>query len=54
MGGGSRYWVGRLVFTRTRALLYLIAFRCALNQFRPLPGRHGLLAVPDHILLMRM
>jgi hypothetical protein len=49
MGGGSHYWLARLVFTRTLALVYLIAFLCALNQFRPLLGQHGLQPVPDYI-----
>jgi hypothetical protein len=49
MGGGSHYWLTRLVFTRTLALVYLIAFLCALNQFRPLLGQHGLQPVPDYI-----
>jgi hypothetical protein len=49
MGGGSHYWLARLVFTRALGLVYLIAFLCALNQFRPLLGQHGLLPVPDYI-----
>jgi hypothetical protein len=49
MGGGSHYWLARLVFTRTLVLVYLIAFLCALNQFRPLLGQHGLEPVPDYI-----
>src|SRR5581483_4885995 len=42
MGG---YWLARFVFQRTLALVYLIAFLCALNQFRPLLGDRGLLPV---------
>ena len=49
MGGGSHYWLARLVFTRALAVVYLIAFLCALNQFRPLLGQHGLQPVPDYI-----
>ncbi len=44
MGGGN-YWLTRDVFTRALALVYLIAFVCALNQARPLIGEHGLLPV---------
>lgn len=40
------YWLGRLVIQRGLALLYLIAFINALNQFRPLLGERGLLPVP--------
>jgi hypothetical protein len=49
MGGGSHYWLARLAFTRALALVYLIAFLCALNQFRPLLGQHGLQPVPEYI-----
>jgi hypothetical protein len=37
------YWLTRLVFQRALGLVYLIGFLCALNQFRPLLGEHGLL-----------
>lgn len=37
------YWLTRLVFLRALGLVYLIAFICALNQFRPLVGSRGLL-----------
>ncbi|MCU1262860.1 MAG: hypothetical protein JWO80_5745 [Bryobacterales bacterium] len=37
------YWLSRLVFQRALGLVYLIAFICALNQFRPLLGERGLL-----------
>src|SRR5205807_823979 len=40
------YWLTRLVFQRGLGLVYLTAFVCALNQFRPLLGEHGLLPVP--------
>ncbi len=40
------YWLSRLVFKRGLALVYLIAFLCALNQFRPLLGERGLLPAP--------
>jgi hypothetical protein len=40
------YWLPRLLFQRGMALIYLIAFLVAVNQFRPLLGEHGLLPVP--------
>src|SRR6516225_9715013 len=40
------YWLPRLLFQRGLALVYLIAFAVAVNQFRPLLGEHGLLPVP--------
>jgi hypothetical protein len=40
------YWLPRLLFQRGLALVYLIAFVLAVNQFRPLLGEHGLLPVP--------
>jgi Lipase maturation factor len=40
------YWLTRLVFQRSLGVVYLIAFLCALNQFRPLLGERGLLPVP--------
>jgi lipase maturation factor len=36
------YWYSRLVFERALALLYLVAFLVAANQFVPLLGEHGL------------
>ncbi len=42
----GRYWLARFVFQRALALVYLSAFLCALNQFRPLLGERGLLPVP--------
>lgn len=42
----SDYWLSRLVFTRGLALIYLVAFVAALNQFRPLLGEHGLTPIP--------
>src|SRR4051812_6179397 len=41
----DNYWLVRTVFQRALALLYLIGFLNALNQFRPLLGEHGLLPV---------
>ncbi len=45
----GRYWLARFVFQRALALVYLSAFLCALNQFRPLLGEHGLLPVPTFL-----
>src|SRR5262245_29479102 len=43
------YWYSRLVFERSLAGIYLIAFLCAANQFVPLLGERGLLPVPRFI-----
>ena len=43
------YWLTRLVFQRTLGVAYLIAFVCALNQFIPLLGEHGLLPVSGFV-----
>jgi hypothetical protein len=40
------YWLTRLLLERGIALICLIAFIVALNQFRPLLGERGLLPVP--------
>ncbi|RPF44661.1 lipase maturation factor [Streptomyces sp. Ag109_G2-6] len=40
------YWLGRLVFQRGLALLYLVAFLSSIHQYRALIGEHGLLPVP--------
>ena len=45
----EHYWLGRFVLQRGLALVYLIAFTVALNQFRPLLGEHGLLPAPRFI-----
>ncbi|HWE51308.1 MAG TPA: lipase maturation factor family protein [Bryobacteraceae bacterium] len=42
----GNYWLTRLVFQRSLGVIYFIAFLCAINQFRPLLGEHGLLPVP--------
>jgi hypothetical protein len=42
----ENYWLTRTVFQRGLALVYLIAFLNAVNQFRPLLGERGLLPVP--------
>ena len=46
---GSQYWLARFAFQRGLALIYLIAFVVALNQFRPLLGERGLLPVPQFL-----
>lgn len=43
------YAVSRLLFERSLALIYLIAFFCTANQFVPLLGEHGLLPVPRFV-----
>src|SRR5262245_26912621 len=43
------YWYSRWLFERSLALLYLVAFLVALNQFVPLVGEHGLLPVPRFV-----
>ncbi|MFF3323923.1 lipase maturation factor family protein [Streptomyces sp. NPDC002889] len=47
--GDDAYWLSRLVFQRALAAVYLVAFLCALLQFRALIGEHGMLPVPDHL-----
>src|SRR6185295_17676740 len=41
----SGYALSRLIFERSLALIYLVAFVCAANQFVPLLGERGLLPV---------
>ncbi len=43
------YWYSRFVFERALALLYLIAFLCAANQFVPLLGERGLLPISSFV-----
>jgi hypothetical protein len=43
------YWYSRFVFERAMALVYLIAFLVAANQFVPLLGERGLLPVPRFV-----
>jgi hypothetical protein len=40
------YWLSRLVFQRTLAFVYAVAFFVSLNQFRPLLGAGGILPIP--------
>ena len=46
MGDASGYWIVCLAFRRAVALVYLIGFAAAVNQFIPLLGERGLLPVP--------
>src|SRR5881628_2268069 len=43
------YWLTRLVFQRGLALIYLLAFAAAINQFKPLLGERGLEPVPRFV-----
>jgi hypothetical protein len=43
------YWLSRLVFQRGLALVYLVAFLSAANQFRALLGEQGLLPIPRYL-----
>jgi hypothetical protein len=43
------YWLSRLVFERGLAVIYLVAFVAAVNQFRPLLGSAGILPIPRFV-----
>ena len=43
------YWFARLAFQRGLAVVYLIAFVAAANQFRGLLGEHGMLPIPRYL-----
>src|SRR5690606_27004984 len=45
----SEYWLGRLVFQRALAGLYLVALLPAALQFRALIGERGMLPVPRFV-----
>jgi hypothetical protein len=47
----DEYWLSRLVFQRALAVVYLVAFVNAANQYRALLGERGLLPIP--VLLAR-
>ncbi|WP_226480612.1 lipase maturation factor family protein [Natrinema amylolyticum] len=49
MWQGEGYWLVRVVFQRGLALLYLLAFLVAANQFRPLAGEDGLLPLERYV-----
>jgi hypothetical protein len=44
----EEYWLVRFLFQRGLALLYLVAFLVAANQFRPLAGEDGLLPLAEY------
>jgi hypothetical protein len=46
------YGLGRLLFQRSLAVLYVVAFLSAANQFRALLGSHGLLPIPAYLRRM--
>ena len=39
--GPNSYWLTRALFQRALAVIYLVGFLVALNQFRPLLGATG-------------
>ncbi|MGW7266010.1 lipase maturation factor family protein [Streptomyces sp. NPDC054842] len=45
----SGYWLSRVVFQRSLAGVYLVAFLTAALQFRPLLGERGMLPVPRFV-----
>src|ERR1043165_2646140 len=49
MGELPSYWITRFAFERALALIYLVAFLNAANQFVPLLGERGLLPVPRFV-----
>ena len=49
---GNTYWITRMLFQRSLAFLYVVAFLIVWNQFRPLCGDHGLL--PARLFIKRV
>ncbi|WP_049927067.1 lipase maturation factor family protein [Halopiger goleimassiliensis] len=47
--GAEGYWLVRWLFQRGLAIVYLLAFLVAANQFRPLAGKDGLLPIDDYV-----
>jgi len=47
--GSESFWLTRLALQRGLALILLIAFLNAVNQFKPLLGERGLLPVPQFV-----
>ena len=43
------YWFARFIFQRALAVVYLVAFVSALNQFRVLLGENGLLPISNFV-----
>src|SRR5262252_3356940 len=46
------YWYSRLLFERALALIYIVGFLVAANQFVPLLGEHGLEPVSRFVRLI--
>jgi hypothetical protein len=46
--GSESYWLVRFLFQRALAVIYLVAFLVAANQFRPLAGEDGLLPLEEY------
>ncbi|MBW5480513.1 lipase maturation factor family protein [Streptomyces bambusae] len=46
------YWLGRLIFQRALAGVYLVAFVGAALQFRALIGANGMLPVPEYVRIV--
>ena len=49
LAAGPQYWWGRLVLEHGIAVVYLIAFVNAAQQFKALIGEHGMLPVPKYL-----
>lgn len=49
MFGRGDYTTSRYLLHRALGFVYLLAFLCALNQFIPLAGEHGLLPAPEFL-----
>jgi hypothetical protein len=49
----DQYWIARLIFQKSLALLYIVAFLVALNQFKALLGENGLLPVPRFLTYVK-
>ncbi|MGW4028690.1 lipase maturation factor family protein [Streptomyces sp. NPDC004838] len=47
--GDGGYWLSRLIFQRTLAAVYVVAFLTAALQFRALIGERGMLPVPAYL-----
>lgn len=45
----ANYWLVRFVFQRSLAVIYLMGFLVAANQFRPLAGEDGLLPINEYV-----
>ncbi len=46
LGNPNEYWLTRWLFQRALAVIYVVGFATAVNQFRPLLGTRGLTPVP--------